>query len=403
MIKKIASHFKNNKDLYLIALNLGLTGFGGLAIVNRIKEEYVTKRKIISEQKFLHALSLAQILPGSTIINLIAFFNYLSAGLIGALIGTAIYILPTFLITTLFSVIYFRYPHEQSINKIVLSLNILLISLLIKTLFSLGRSVFIREKSVDHRSIIIASICFYLYIFYGLSAVWVFLISGLLGIFLYTFTGFFNTKPMNLPIASGAFFKHKKAWIILITFLILFSFSIAYISTPLWVLFSSFFKIGSLSFGGGIAAIPLIENIFVKDLRLFSLKEFWDGMSISQITPGPILIVSAFFGYKVFGLLGALVATIGMCVPSVLLIIIIGKIHDRIKQVSIIRGIIRGFLAGFMGTLTALIIFQIQRSIVNLSTFLLVLITLLALIKIKNGFLISLAICLLYAVLFNFH
>src|SRR3989339_2163859 len=96
---KIISNFKKNKDLYLIALNLGLTGFGGLAIVNRIKEEYVTKRKIISEQKFLHTLSLAQILPGSTIINLIAFFNYLSAGLIGALIGTAIYILPTFLIT----------------------------------------------------------------------------------------------------------------------------------------------------------------------------------------------------------------------------------------------------------------------------------------------------------------
>ena len=120
-MNKIISNFKNNKELYSIALNLGLTGFGGLAIVDRIKEEYVTKRKIISEQKFLHALSLAQILPGSTIINLIAFFNYLSAGLIGALIGTAIYILPTFLITTLFSVIYFRYPHEQSINKIVLS------------------------------------------------------------------------------------------------------------------------------------------------------------------------------------------------------------------------------------------------------------------------------------------
>lgn len=402
-MNKIISNFKNNKDLYLIALNLGLTGFGGLAIVDRIKEEYVTKRKIISEQKFLHALSLAQILPGSTIINLIAFFNYLSAGLIGALIGTAIYILPTFLITTLFSVIYFRYPYEQSINKIVLSLNILLISLLIRTLFTLGRSVFIREKRIDHRSMIIASISFYLYFFYGLSAVGAFLISGLLGIVLYTLTGFFNTKPMNLPIASGSFFKHKKAWIMLITFLILFSFSIAYISTPLWVLFSSFFKIGSLSFGGGIAAIPLIENIFVKDLRLFSLKEFWDGISISQITPGPILIVSAFFGYKVFGLLGALVATIGICVPSVLLIIIIGKIHDRIKQVSIIRGIIRGFLAGFMGILTALIIVQIQRSIVNWSTLLLTLITLLTLVKIKNGFLISLAICLLYAVLFNFH
>jgi len=403
MRKKISIHFKNNRELYLIALNLGLTGFGGLAVINRIKEEYVIKREIISEQKFLHTLSLAQILPGSTIINLIAFFNYLSAGLMGALIGTAIYIFPTFLITALFSVIYFQYPHDQFVNKIVLGLNILLISLLIRALFSLGRSIFIREKTVDYRSILIATVCFSLYFFYGLSVVWIFLTAGILGIVLYTFTGFFNTKPINLLIVSGAFFKHKKAWIMLITFLIVFSFSIAYISTPLWLLFSSFFKIGSLSFGGGIAAIPLIENIFVKDLRLFSVKEFWDGMSISQITPGPILIVSAFFGYKVYGLLGALIATIAMCIPSVLLIIIIGKIHERIKHASIIRGIIRGFLAGFMGILTTLIIVQIQRSIVNWSTFILALITILTLIKIKNGFLISFAICLLYAVFFNFH
>jgi len=362
-MKKIIDNFKKNRDLYLIALNLGLTGFGGLAIVNRIKEEYVIKRKIISEQKFLHTLSLAQILPGSTIINLIAFFNYLNAGLIGAIVGTTIYILPTFLITTLFSIIYFRYPNVTLINKIVYGLNVLLIFLLTKTLFSLGKSVFLRDGKIDYRSITIAFICFYLYFVYNLSVLWIFSISGLLGIILYTFTGFFNTKAVDLPMTSGAFFRRKKAWILLMTLIFLFSLSISYISTPLWFLFSSFLKIGSLSFGGGVVAIPLIENIFVKDLHLFSQKEFWDGISISQITPGPILIVSAFFGYKLFGLLGALVATIGMCIPSVLLMIITGKIHDRIKQVSVIRGIIRGFLAGFMGVLLTLIIIQIQRAI----------------------------------------
>lgn len=382
---------------------MGLTGFGGLAIVDRIKEEYVIKRKIISEQKFLHTLSLAQILPGSSIINLIAYFSYSRAGLIGALIGTAIYIFPTFIITTFFSAIYFHYSHMYFISQIVQSLNILLISLLLITLFNMGKSIFIRKKKIDYRSIVISIACFLLYFFYNLSVIKLFLVSGLLGVAVYTLTGFFNGTPIDFQTIKGAFFMHKKAWIILLILLVSFAFSIAYLSVPLWVLFSSFFRIGLLSFGGGIAAIPLIENTFVKNLHLFNPTEFWDGISISQITPGPIFIVSAFFGYKIAGLWGAFIATIGICIPSVILIIIVGKIHDRFKQNSIIRGIIRGFLAGFMGILITLIINQIQRSIVNWPSFLLAFITFFILIKIKKGFIIALVISLCYSVLFNLH
>jgi chromate transporter len=402
-MRKVISNFRKNKDLYLIALKLGLTGFGGLAIIDKIHEEYVAKRKIISKQKFLHTLSLAQVLPGSTIINLIAFFSYSSAGLIGALIGTILYILPTFIITTFFSAIYFHYSPAEYVIKIVQSLNILLISLLINALFNMGKSVFIRKRGVDYRSITISIICFCLYFFYNLSVIMLFLISGILGVVMYTFTGFFKVPLTDLEVAEGTFFKHKRAWVLLIILLVFFTFSIAYISTPLWVLFSSFFKIGLLSFGGGIAAIPLIENIFVKNLHLFSLTEFWDGISISQITPGPIFIVSAFFGYKVAGFWGALIATIGICIPSVVLIILVGKIHDRIKRNAVIRGIIRGFLAGFMGILATLIIGQIQRSIVNWETFLLASTTFLILVKIKKGFILALMMCLLYSFLFNIH
>lgn len=402
-MKRVIRSVRNNKDLYLAALYLGLTGYGGLAIVDKIKKEYVIKRKIVSERKFLHTLSLAQILPGSNIINLIAFFSYLRAGLIGAILGTAIYIFPTFILTTLFSALYFRYSHILYVNKIIQGLNILLISLLINAIFSIGKSVFIRKRGVDYRCIAISIICFYLYFFCGLSVILLILVSGFLGMIMYTFTGFLNEVQTDLQEVKGAFFSRKKAWILLLISLAFFSVSLAFISTPLWILFSSFFKIGALSFGGGIAAIPLIENIFVKNLHMFTSSQFWDGIAISQITPGPIFIASAFFGYKVSGFLGALVATIGMCIPSVILIIIVGKIHDRIKNDSVVRGIIRGFLAGFMGILTALIISQIQRSLINWPSIILALTTLIILVKMKNGFFISLLVCLGYSLLYNFH
>lgn len=397
-MKKIIQNIKKNKELYLIALHLGLTGYGGAAVIDKIKNEYVTKRNIISERKYLHVLSLSQILPGSSLINLIAFFSYLKAGLIGSIIGTTIYIFPTFVITVLFSDFYFRYSNIQHIGVFIHSLNILLVSLLINAFFSLGKTIFIRENIIDYRSIVISILCFCLYFFYGLRIISIILISGILGIILYVFTGFFGVAKHDLQVMNEPFFKRKKAWAILSISIIFFSALLFGISEPLWILFSSFLKIGTLAFGGGIAAIPLIEAAFVKDLHLFTPTQFWDGISISQITPGPILIVSAFFGYRIAGIVGAFVATIGMCVPSVFLIIIVGKIHERIKDNPIVRGVIRGFLAGFIGILITLIVGQIQRSLLDRFSILLALTTFGLLAKMRHGFLISLLVCIVYSI-----
>lgn len=402
LMKKIIQNIEKNRDLYRIALYLGLTGYGGVAVIDKIKDEYVEKGGIISERKYLQALSLSQILPGSSLINLIAFFSYLKAGLIGSIIGTTLYILPTFFITVLFSAFYFRYSHIQHINVVIQSLNILLISLLINALLSLGRTIFVRDRVIDYRSVVISTVCFSLYFFYGLSVLSIISISGIFGIVLYVFTGFFGVTKQDLHEVRGAFFKRKRAWVLLLSILVFFSLILFNVSNTLWVLFISFLKIGTLAFGGGIAAIPLIESTFVKDLHLFTQTQFWDGISISQITPGPILIVSAFFGYKIAGILGALVATIGMCIPSVILIIIIGKIHERIKDNPIVRGVIRGFLAGFIGVLMTLIIGQIQRSLVDWDSILLALVTLALMVKVKKGFFISILTCVSYSFLVIF-
>lgn len=399
LMKKIIQNIKKNKDLYSVALYLGITGYGGIAVIDKIKNEYVIKRKIISERKYLHTLSLSQILPGSSLINLIAFFSYLKGGLISSIIGTILYIFPTFIITVLFSAFYFRYAHIPHFNIFLHSLNILLTSLLINTLFNLGKTILVRGKNVDYRSIVISIISFYLYFFYSLNIILIIIISGILGIILYFFTGYFSVVKNDLQIVREPFFKRKKAWAILLVSLIFFSVLLFRVSSPLWVLFSSFFKIGTFAFGGGIAAIPLIEATFVKGFHTFTPTQFWDGISISQITPGPILIVSAFFGYKIAGILGALVATIGMCIPSVFLIIIIGKIHERIKDNPIVRGVIRGFLAGFIGVLITLIIGQIHRSLFNWSSIFIAVITLGLLMKIKSGFLISILVCVAYSLI----
>ncbi|MFZ6034717.1 MAG: chromate efflux transporter [Patescibacteria group bacterium] len=365
MQKKITDNIKNNLALYKLALFMGVTGYGGMAIIQQIKREYVHRHKIVDEKKFLHALAFAQILPGSTIISLVSYFSYLKAGLIGATISTALYVLPTFVATTALSAIYFNFGNVPFIHEMIKNLNVLLVVLLIFTFIGIGRTIYFRDAKPDVRAMLITIIIGVIYYFSGLPMLAIVALSGILGVLFYYLTGFFRGQLTMNEVKRGKLFLRKKAWAILLLSILFFSAAVFYFSEPLWMLFSTFFKIGSLAFGGGVAAIPLMENGLVRDTGWFTAAQFWDGMAISQITPGPILISSAFFGYRIGGIPGAIISTIAICIPSFLLVILFGKIYERIKHLGIIRGIFRGFLSGFLGVLLVLVIQKFPGVIVS--------------------------------------
>lgn len=107
-------------------------------------------------------------------------------------------------------------------------------------------------------------------------------------------------------------------------------------------LFLSFLQIGAFSFGGGYAAMPLIQQQVVNTHHWISLNEFSDLITISQMTPGPIAINSAtFVGTRVAGIGGAVVATIGCVLPSCLLVSILAYLYYRYKTLSMVQGVLR--------------------------------------------------------------
>lgn len=107
-------------------------------------------------------------------------------------------------------------------------------------------------------------------------------------------------------------------------------------------LFLSFLQIGAFSFGGGYAAMPLIQQQVVNTHHWISLNEFSDLITISQMTPGPIAINSAtFVGTRVAGMGGAVVATIGCVLPSCLLVSILAYLYYRYKTLSMVQGVLR--------------------------------------------------------------
>lgn len=108
-------------------------------------------------------------------------------------------------------------------------------------------------------------------------------------------------------------------------------------------LFLSFFQIGLFSFGGGYAALPLIEEQVVVQNNWLTMMGFTDIITISQMTPGPIAINAAtFVGMQIGGFFGAIIATIGCITPSCIIVLILAILYQRYKELPIIQGILCG-------------------------------------------------------------
>lgn len=108
-----------------------------------------------------------------------------------------------------------------------------------------------------------------------------------------------------------------------------------------WQLFLCFLQIGALSFGGGYAALPLIEDLVVHQHHWLTMREYTDLITISQMTPGPIAINSAtFIGIKIAGVLGAMVASLGSVLPSILVVSFLARIYTKYQDLALMQDLL---------------------------------------------------------------
>ncbi len=130
----------------------------------------------------------------------------------------------------------------------------------------------------------------------------------------------------------------------------------------LWQLFVSYLKIGFFGFGGGYAMLSLIQNEVVVQHQWLTNAQFADIVAISQITPGPIAINSAtYVGYSVgveagsewFGILGSMIATFAVCLPSLTLMILVARFFMRLKNNRLVEGAMRGMRPAVIGMIAA--------------------------------------------------
>ena len=122
----------------------------------------------------------------------------------------------------------------------------------------------------------------------------------------------------------------------------------------LFKLFWSFFQIGLFSIGGGYAAMPIIQHQIVDLNHWLSMMEFADVVTISQMTPGPIAINSAtFVGLRIGGLIGAIVATLGCVLPSMIIVLTLADVYYKYRNLILMQGVLNGLRPGVVAMISS--------------------------------------------------
>lgn len=111
----------------------------------------------------------------------------------------------------------------------------------------------------------------------------------------------------------------------------------------------TYLRIGMIFFGGGYVLIPLLQHLLVEQYKWLTLREFLDGVAISQLTPGPLAMLATFTGVRVGGFGGGLVATICIFLPCIIFMLVVGRYYAKLKEIDLIRATLEGVLPAVVG------------------------------------------------------
>ncbi len=126
------------------------------------------------------------------------------------------------------------------------------------------------------------------------------------------------------------------------------------------------FVINALTVGGGYAMVPLLQKELVENHHWLTNKEFIDAIAIGQVTPGPLTVMNAFMGFKVGGLLGAIMAMVASYLPSIIIVTLVTRHYLQYKESWIVKGSFAGIKPAVVGLLAAVLIFLGKSSITDL-------------------------------------
>ena len=348
---------KSKVALFAITLaffQVGLTAFG-FSIVQKIKS-LVIQKGWLNQEEVDEGMALVQLYPGPIMVDFTAYTGYKLRGVIGALLATLGFILPSFVLIVILSAAYFASGSFPWVHPLFLGLEALIVGIILNVTFDFG------SRSLKGRTEALIALAAFTALLFKANAVLIVLGALALGaLFLRPKTN--NGKSPELPVLSTA----KTSWRTWLPILAVVAVILVGVGYSWWLnsdigrMGLSFFKIGSVAFGNGSTILPLIQNEVLDTHQWLTPSQFADGIALGQITPGPFLIMAAFVGYKMGGFGAAALMTFAMFSPSFAMTLIFTEVFSKLKNLRVIKGALNGVLASFVGLL-AVVVLQLGKT-----------------------------------------
>jgi chromate transporter len=323
-------------------LKLGWIAFGGPAAhIALMRQEVVARRRWLSEQQFLDLLGASNLIPGPTSTELAIYLGYARAGRLGLLLAGTLFILPAMLLVLAFAWVYVHYGSTPQVTSLLYGIKPVIIAVVVQAIYGL-----LRSAVKNWRLGLVVTLAGGLYLL-GLNPLVPLFGSALLVMVVENRTRFTRrgrsaagARPMlalpGLPFVPGVAVGAGGA-----------------VAFNLATLFLTFLKIGATLYGSGYVILAFLRDDFVHKLRWLTDQQILDAVAVGQFTPGPVFTTATFIGFLTGRWLGAVVATIGIFLPSFVFVAAVYPLVPRLRASPWTAAFLDGANAAALGLMIA--------------------------------------------------
>ncbi|WP_100401331.1 chromate transporter [Bacillus sp. FJAT-42315] len=330
-------------EILLVSTRLGFTSFGGpVAHLGYFHEEYIRRRKWMDEKSYADLVALCQFLPGPASSQVGIGIGVMRAGVLGGIVSFLGFTLPSVIALIIFALIL------QGLNigdsGWIHGLKIVAVAVVAHAILGMAQKL---TPDLKRKAIALIALVVTLLWQTAFTQVGVILLAAFIGYLIYQQHQDNDEATIGFPVSR------RLGMICLTLFfgLLLVLPILREMTSSHWVaMFDSFYRSGSLVFGGGHVVLPLLENEFVPN-GWISKEAFLAGYGAAQAVPGPLFTFAAYIGAVMNGWLGGLVATVAIFLPAFLLILGTLPFWDSLRRNPKIKGALMGVNAAVVGIL----------------------------------------------------
>ncbi len=308
----MATDFQRVKDLAQVFFKLGVIGFGGPAAhLAMMEEEIVNRRQWLTRSQFLDLLGATNLIPGPNSTEMAIHIGYSYGGWLGLVIAGSCFILPAVIITSFFAWLYVTWGNLPELTPVLAGIKAGILAVIVSALWRLGQKVF---KS---RQLLWIALLVIVLVLLGTPETLALLVGGIIGMMTLRFQFPRHPSSGTLPLfVLGVVTAGETVTV-----------------PPTLIKLGFFFlKVGSILFGSGYVLFAFLEGDLVDHYGWLTKQQLLDAIAVGQLTPGPISSTATFIGYLILGTPGAIVATLGIFLPSFIFVLLSHPFIAKLRQ-----------------------------------------------------------------------